>query len=63
MLIAVILPALSIAADLNTKVPTFAKDIAPILQEKCQACHRAGSMGQGHQAARSNAQYAAVAPR
>ena len=44
MLIVVILPALSMAADLNTKVPTFAKDIAPILQEKCQACHRAGSM-------------------
>jgi hypothetical protein len=43
-LIALILPALSIAADLNTKAPTFAKDVAPILQEKCQACHRAGSM-------------------
>jgi hypothetical protein len=27
----------------NAKV-TFAKDIAPILQEKCQDCHRAGSM-------------------
>src|ERR1700730_3343593 len=37
-----ILPGLSIAADLKT--PTFAKDVAPILQEKCQACHRAGSM-------------------
>src|SRR6266568_2393891 len=24
--------------------PTFAKDIAPILQEKCQDCHRKGSM-------------------
>src|SRR5437868_13152513 len=23
---------------------TFAKDIAPILQEKCQECHRKGSM-------------------
>ena len=23
---------------------TFAKDVAPILQEKCQECHRAGSM-------------------
>jgi len=42
--IAVILPALSIAADLNTKAPTFAKDVAPILQEKCQACHREGSI-------------------
>ena len=44
VLIAVILPSVSIAADLNTKTPTFAKDVAPILQEKCQACHRAGSM-------------------
>src|SRR5258705_13860270 len=24
--------------------PTFAKDIAPILQAKCQECHRKGSM-------------------
>ena len=24
---------------------TFAKDVAPIFQEKCEACHRAGSMG------------------
>jgi hypothetical protein len=49
MLIALIIPALalpvlSIAADLGTKAPTFAKDVAPIFQEKCQACHRAGSM-------------------
>ena len=34
----------AIAADLNTKAPTFAKDVAPILQEKCEACHRVGSM-------------------
>src|SRR6202789_4291367 len=27
----------------NAKV-TFAKDIAPIFQEKCQDCHRTGSM-------------------
>src|SRR5580765_2006985 len=25
-------------------VPTFAKDVAPIFQEKCQTCHRAGEM-------------------
>ena len=47
-LVFVILPGLSIAADLATKTPakapTFAKDVAPIFQEKCQACHRAGSM-------------------
>src|SRR5215475_13551119 len=24
--------------------PTFSKDIAPIFQAKCEACHRAGSM-------------------
>lgn len=24
--------------------PTFARDVAPILQEKCEACHRAGEM-------------------
>jgi len=23
---------------------TFARDIAPLFQEKCQACHRSGSM-------------------
>ncbi|MCU1338305.1 MAG: hypothetical protein JWO19_3886 [Bryobacterales bacterium] len=44
LLISAILPGLSIAADLNIKAPTFAKDVAPIFQEKCQACHRAGSM-------------------
>jgi hypothetical protein len=30
------------AAD--TPAPTFAKDVAPIFQEKCEACHRPGSM-------------------
>jgi hypothetical protein len=35
---------LSAAAELAGKPVTFAKDIAPILQEKCQSCHRAGSM-------------------
>src|SRR5262245_58398200 len=24
--------------------PTFSKDIAPLFQEKCEACHRTGSM-------------------
>jgi hypothetical protein len=32
------------AAELNGPPPTFAKDVAPVLQEKCQSCHRAGSM-------------------
>ncbi len=30
-----------VAAD---KPVTFAKDVAPILQEKCQGCHRVGSI-------------------
>src|ERR1700761_5799479 len=34
------LPVSSMAAD----APTFSKDIAPILQAKCQDCHRKGSM-------------------
>ena len=40
------LPFLSIAAELPeaNKTVTFAKDVAPILQEKCQDCHRKGSM-------------------
>src|ERR1700691_1399762 len=33
-----------IAAEPASKTPTFAKDITPILQEKCQDCHRKGSM-------------------
>jgi len=36
------LPAL--AAEQPPAQPTFARDIAPILQEKCQECHRKGSM-------------------
>ena len=32
------------AAGLADKPVTFTKDVAPILQEKCQDCHRKGSM-------------------
>ena len=32
------------AADLTPRAATFAKDVAPIMQEKCQGCHRAGEM-------------------
>jgi hypothetical protein len=32
------------AAELGDRPVTFAKDIAPILQAKCQDCHRTGSM-------------------
>lgn len=31
-------------APASKAVPTFAKDITPIFQEKCQTCHRAGEM-------------------
>ncbi len=34
----------SIAADTSNHPVTFARDVAPILQERCQECHRKGSM-------------------
>jgi len=37
-----LLPAF--AAESSGASPTFAKDVAPILQAKCQSCHRDGSM-------------------
>ncbi len=37
----IILPGTASAADAP---PTFARDIAPVFQEKCEACHRPGSM-------------------
>jgi hypothetical protein len=40
---ALVLPAAATAAD-AAKAPTFTKDIAPIFQEKCEACHRPDSM-------------------
>ncbi len=36
-------PAVASAADAAT-TPTFTKDIAPIFQEKCEACHRPDSI-------------------
>src|SRR5262249_47192217 len=36
--------ALATAADINTKIPTFTKDIVPIFMDRCQSCHREGSM-------------------
>ena len=40
-----LLPGIAAAADVNggTAPVTFAKDVAPIFQEKCQECHRAGT--------------------
>ena len=31
-------------AQQSTVTPVFTKDVAPILQDKCQACHRSGYM-------------------
>ncbi|GAB4458219.1 MAG: thioredoxin family protein [Armatimonadaceae bacterium] len=33
------------AADKPAAAPTFAEDIAPIIQQNCQSCHRAGEIG------------------
>ena len=33
-----------VSARAQDEVPTFTKDIAPIFQAKCEACHRAGSI-------------------
>jgi hypothetical protein len=41
--VALMLPGSAAAAD-AAKAPTFTKDIAPIFQEKCEACHRPDSM-------------------
>jgi hypothetical protein len=39
---ALVTPGVAAAAD--TATPTFTKDIAPIFQEKCEACHRTDSI-------------------
>src|ERR1051325_11159215 len=39
------MPVVGRAADTpSAKPPTFTKDVAPIFQEKCEACHRPDSM-------------------
>jgi hypothetical protein len=40
---ALLMPRLAAAAD-APQAPTFTKDIAPIFQEKCEACHRPDSI-------------------
>jgi hypothetical protein len=40
---ALMLPVAAAAAD-AVKTPTFTRDIAPIFQEKCEACHRPDSI-------------------
>lgn len=44
--IALLAPLSALAADVSGPAgqPTFAKDVAPILQERCQECHRKGAM-------------------
>ena len=41
---AVVIAAAPAAAADAAKTPTFTKDVAPIFQAKCEACHRADSM-------------------
>ena len=40
-LIAILAVSVAASAQTNSQ-PTFTKDVAPILQEKCQSCHRTG---------------------
>jgi hypothetical protein len=40
----VLLPGLAAAAPADQTAVTFTKDVAPIFQDKCEACHRPGSM-------------------
>src|SRR5947199_4451771 len=41
---AILTAAVASAADAPKPAPTFTKDIAPIFQDKCEACHRPDSM-------------------
>jgi hypothetical protein len=40
--VALALPTVAVAAGAEDSAPTFTKDIAPIFQQKCEACHRPG---------------------
>ena len=43
MTLALLVPGLAVAAEEAAVAnPTFAKDVAPIFQQKCEACHRPG---------------------
>src|SRR5688572_29085655 len=37
-------PGVALSAESAAKNPTFSKDVAPILQAKCQSCHEPGSI-------------------
>src|SRR5580765_5093450 len=43
--VALLMPAGAALAQAPAGAPTFAKDVAPIFQAKCQTCHRPGQMG------------------
>ena len=38
------LPGIAFSAEPTKQPPTFAKDVAPIFQDKCEACHRVNSI-------------------
>jgi hypothetical protein len=38
-------PLLLLTASVASAAPTYYKDVLPILQERCQECHRAGEVG------------------
>ena len=40
-----VLSCATASAGQTDEIPTFTKDIAPILQRSCQQCHRPGSIG------------------
>src|SRR5712691_7568072 len=39
------LVGMSASAHAQSRVPTFTKDVAPILYQNCTNCHRAGEIG------------------
>src|SRR5205807_67385 len=44
LLLALAVSPVSAQSDRTPLPPTFAKDIAPLFQDKCEACHRADGM-------------------
>src|SRR5229473_4586527 len=45
ILVAIACHAISAAASKTGDAVTFHKDVAPVLQRRCQNCHRAGEIG------------------
>src|SRR4026209_1412650 len=44
LILAAVLMISVVMSSQDRGVPTFTKDVAPIFQEKCQACHRPNSI-------------------